>query len=204
MANLSSFTRENLKVVTQYVWEVFSWMIMPATFGYLAYLSIYRDNAQIGIIQISLAALALFPWLLKLIARYFSEFSVGPKGVSGKVRQGTTDKSNIDPSSQALAPTNGDKFQILLLQAKRVLHTLWKFQVETFKDDDSKRWGFSVGPGAPDYLEFNLGVSELVKEGLAAVDHRGFVFLTNTGLDFCKQYKSEISTSPFFYEKFSS
>lgn len=203
MAKSPTFSWATPKVVGQYAWEGFSWLIIPVTFGYLAYLSIYKST-QIGIIQISLATLALLPWLLKLITRYLSEFSVGPKGVSGKIRQSVTNKYEIDKASQDVTPTSDNRFQSLLLQTKKVLHTLWKFQVDTFGDDDSKRWGFTVGPGTPDYLEFSLGVSELLKEGIATVDARGFVFLTNTGLEFCKQYNPEISASPFFYEKFSN
>lgn len=195
------------------LWEAICWLIAPCVFSYLAFLSIHRKE-QITVMQVALASLALLPWLLRLLSRYLSEFNIGPAGVSGKTREGVVNRDEIEKkvlvtaiNTQRLIPATlpkDDKFDPLLPQTKKILRTLWKFQVEQFGVDDIRRWGFGVGTGAPDYLSFCLGLQELLKDNFVAIDSRGLVFLSNEGLQFCKDHSSEISLYPHFYDKFGS
>lgn len=196
------------------LWEAFCWIIAPCVFGYLAYLSINKKE-EVSLMGVVLASLALLPWLLKLLSRYLSEFNVGPSGVSGKTREGVINKDEIEKKPTLVTaintkpdapttPPREDKFELLLPQTKKVLRTLWKFQVEHFGPDDARRWGFGVGTGAPDYQDFSLGLLELLKSKFVAVDARGLVFLSNEGVQFCKEYSPEISAYPIFYDKFGS
>jgi hypothetical protein len=191
------------------LWEVICWLIIPIAFGYLCYVSITK-KFEISVLQICLAAIALSPWMLRLLASYLSEFNIGLKGVSGKTKTAVRNKDEIEPAApihlanQQPAAVVESEFAELLPQAKKVLRTLWKYQVECFGPDDVRRWGFAVGTGAPDYHEFSLGITQLLMQHLVSLDARGFVFLTEAGVDFCKQHNQEISTYPFYYSHFSN
>jgi len=196
------------------LWEAICWIIAPCAFGYLAYLSIHKKD-EVSLMGVTLVLLALLPFLLKLLSRYLSEFNVGPSGVSGKTREGVINKDEIEKKPTIVTAINTkpdtstaalkeDKFDLLLPQTKKVLRTLWKFQVEQFGPDDARRWGFGVGTGASDYLDFSLGLLELLKSRFVALDARGLVFLSNEGVQFCKEYSPEISAYPIFYDKFGS
>ena len=138
------------------LWEIVCWLIVPAVFGYLCYASITKKS-EISVLQIALAAIALSPWMLRLLSRYLSEFNIGLKGVSGKTKEAVKnkdeidDKAAIDLANERAPEIVETEFGKLLPQAKKVLRTLWKYQVEHFGPDDIRRWGFVVGTGAPDY-----------------------------------------------------
>ena len=87
--------------------------------------------------------------------------------------------------------------------ARKVITTLWKFQIENFKEDTVKRWAFGVHPAAPDYQEFNQGVHELRYEGLVLLDPRGMVALSDKGLGFCQANKSELENNSDYWNQFS-
>src|SRR5207253_4108965 len=185
------------------------WFIIPVVFGYLCYASATK-KLEVSVLQICLAAIALSPWILRLLSFYLSEFDIGLKGVSGKTRKAVRNKDEIDDTKPILlanaqaAPPVESEFAQLLPQAKKVLRTLWKYQVEQFGPDDIRRWGFAVGTGAPDHPEFSLGITQLLLQHLVALDGRGFVFLTEAGIDFCKQHNKEINAYPFFYSLFNN
>lgn len=193
-----------IRAILRALWEGICWLIIPVVFGYLCYSSITK-TFEISVLQICLAAIALSPWMLRLLARYLSEFNIGPKGVSGKTREAVKNRDEIDAAApitlanEKQAAMVESEFAKLLPQTKKVLGTLWKYQVEHFGPDDIRRWGFAVGTGAPDYPEFSLGVAQLLEKRLVSVDGRGFVFLTETGVDFCKQNNREIANYPFNY-----
>src|SRR5438067_1757864 len=75
-----------VRSLSRALWEVVCWFIVPVVFGYLCYASITK-RFEISVLQICLAAIALSPWVLRLLARYLSEFDIGLKGVSGKTCQ---------------------------------------------------------------------------------------------------------------------
>lgn len=188
------------------LWEAFCWIIIPLIFGYLCYASIKREF-ELSWLQICVAGIAVSPWILKLLARYFSEFNIGPKGLSAKTKQAVINKDEIKPPIIWMAnavPPPQSEFAKLPPQQKKVLRTLWKYQVEHFGPEDIRRWGFAVGAAAPDYAEFRDGMFQLDDKKLIAMDKRGFVFLTNEGIEFCTKNNQEISCYPFFYSDFSN
>lgn len=194
-------------IIARAIWEIFCWLIVPIVFGYFCFLSITK-KFDVSKLQIFLAAIALSPWMLKLLARYMSEFNIGLKGVSGKTREGVRNKDELEGRKliefvNEKAPKTESEFGKLLPQTKKVLRTLWKYQVEQFGPDDIRRWGFAVSAAAPDYNDFGLGVLELLRQQLAATDSRGLVFLTNAGVDFCKKHNAEIVSYPDNYSHFS-
>lgn len=193
--------------------EWFCWLIIAVPFAGLEYLSLAKGMV-ISTTQIVLAILAVSPWILRLLARYFSEFKVGPTGLSGKTREGVINRDEIDtggtgtaralpPRAAETAPPADSAFDSLIPQAKKVLRTLWKFQVEHFGADDVRRWGFAVGTSAPDYYQFSLGVLILAGKHLVNTDSRGFIFLTDEGISFCKTHSAAISAYPEYYSKFA-
>lgn len=185
-------------------WELFCWSIIPLVFGYLCYISI-SNQFEISWLHICLAGIAVSPWILRILARYFSEFNIGPKGFSGKIRETVKNKDEIEPIVfMANEQKQESEFSKLGPEAKKVLRTLWKYQVECFGPDDIRRWGFAVGHAAPDYAEFRVGMFQLDDKGFTAMDKRGFIFLTNNGVSFCKANNQEIANHPFFYSNFSN
>lgn len=206
--DVACWLRCAIRSICHFCLEAFCWLIIPAGFGLMLYLS-YRMGHDATWMQFFLAVLALSPWLLRIFARYLEEFNISPSGVSGKVRQsvinraelvspGPTSAVNEVPRAQGPA----DKFLALTPPAKKVLGTLWKYQVELFGDKDIRRWGFVVGPNSPDFHPFNLGALELMQQQLALFGPNGFLFLTNQGIEFCSQWNSSVVAQKELYSNF--
>ncbi len=102
------------------------------------------------------------------------------------------------------APADPPAFAALRSQTRKVLKTLWLFQQKQFPNDTTKRWGFGVALGSPDYMAYSTGLLEAIKNGLAAVDARGFCFLSDAGIAYCQQRHADISAEPEFYGAFSN
>ena len=183
--------------------------MVPLVFGWLCYASVTK-KFEITIFQATLAGIALLPWFLKLFSKYLSEFEVGARGISAKIKETVRNKDEvekieIEPIAKDKIPENVlSSFEQYMPEAKKILRTLWKQQVEHFGAEDLRRWGFSVGKGAPDYSEFILGITQLLMDHLIVFQDGDFVFLTNKGIDFCKEFNREISTYPSYYSSFSS
>src|SRR2546430_11776817 len=90
-----STTQRIVRHIGRGIWEVICWLIVPAVFGYLCYASITK-KFEISVLQVSLAAIALSPWMLRLLSLYLSEFDIGLKGVSGKTKEAVKNKDEID------------------------------------------------------------------------------------------------------------
>jgi hypothetical protein len=86
--------------------------------------------------------------------------------------------------------------------ARKVLRTLWKFQVLQFGDDYSRRWAFGVHPSSLDYPQFHSGYRELNFDGLIRMGSAGMVFLTNEGVDFCKANSEPLLSSADVWDNF--
>lgn len=189
------------------IWEVICWMIIPLVFGFLCYGSITK-KIDLSIPQICLAAVALSPWFLRLFARYLSEFNISLKGVSGKLKEGVRNKDEIDKpvyvGNEKHPLVSESEFTRFLAYTKKVLRTLWKYQVELFGPDDIRRWGFKADIRSQDYMAFSIGVGELLKRNLVAVDAHGLVFLTTEGIEFCKKENKEIVRYPELYSYFTA
>lgn len=196
--------------VYRFIIEAFCWLIIPGVFGALLIYSYYIGK-DVSWMQFILATVGVSPWLLRIFTVYLSEFSFGPSGVSGKTKQAVANKDEIDNPqlSSTIKETRApqveeNKFSDLLPQSKKVLRTLWKYQVEHFGPKDIRRWGFSVGTNALDYSSFSLGILELIKIHLISIDSRGFIFLTNKGIAFCQNENAHISSYPDYYSHFAN
>src|SRR5438477_1233639 len=84
--------------ISRAIWEIICWLIIPFAFGYLCYASLTK-KFEISVLQICLAAIALSPWMLRLLAFYLTEFNIGLKGVSGKTRSAVKNKDEIEPTA---------------------------------------------------------------------------------------------------------
>ncbi|MGC3990189.1 MAG: hypothetical protein QM796_11005 [Chthoniobacteraceae bacterium] len=106
--------------------------------------------------------------------------------------------------ANAQAALGMQDFAALQAQTRKVIKTLWTFQKKQFPNDLSKRWGFGIGIGAPDYMEFSTGLLEAIKYGLAVVGPRGLCFLSEVGVAYCEQHNEAIEAEPEFYRSFSN
>lgn len=71
------------------------------------------------------------------------------------------------------------------LGAKRILATLKRYQKEHCADDRTKRWTFSILPGASNYPDFVKGLGELLENGLVVVSPaNNHVMLSDNGLTY--------------------
>jgi hypothetical protein len=101
------------------------------------------------------------------------------------------------------SPMPDSSFTKLSPDARRVLKTLWSFQVSIFGEDDERRWGFRTAPAAPSYPSFWLGATELVRLKYALAE-KYMVYLTNEGIEFCRQHRDSLEQEPLYYKKFSA
>ncbi|MGB7746582.1 MAG: hypothetical protein WBN75_04765 [Verrucomicrobiia bacterium] len=188
-------------------------------------MSIY-EQTQINFTQIILVGLTLSPWILRMMARHLSEFSIGPKGVSGKMKEGVitvktkdeaTDKKTVsfvneqapvalanDRAGTKIEAQEKSAFQSLQPESKKILRTLWNYQCANFPGNDNERWGFSMVTNSPAFMPFSLALLELLKLGWVFIGNNGMVFLSNDGLDFCRNNSDEVSAYPSFYSKFGN
>ncbi len=113
-------------------------------------------------------------------------------------------KAAPDAAAPEVAQTGSPSFADLSPQTRKVLKTLWMFQQKQFPNDTTKRWGFGVSLGAPDYLYYSTGVREALKYRLVAIDPRGFAFLTDAGIAYCQQHDAALAAEPEFYGTFSN
>jgi len=74
----------------------------------------------------------------------------------------------------------------LALEEKKVIRTLWKEQKRYIAEGRAEYWGFAVRSGSPDFGEFVRGFSSLAQRGLVMQWPWGIIFLTQTGIEYCK------------------
>lgn len=138
---------------------------------------------------IVLLGIAFLPILLPLLAFYVEE--IGKDGFKlkrwneGPVPESFSYASQPVPSPSPIQPTQRT-LETYSRPARKVLRTLWTFQRQHFNNDFSRRWAFGIHPQAQDYLEYHTGITELHVAGLVENDRRGMVFLTDAGIDFCR------------------
>jgi hypothetical protein len=113
-----------------------------------------------------------------------------------------TEIQKIVEVTTTTTPTSKRPYNELSLHARRVLKSLWYFQRDNFGEDDPRRWGFAVGRQAPAYFTFSTGAKELEWEKYVVLDPRGFVYLTNDGIEFCKQNRAPLDNEPLYYKDF--
>jgi hypothetical protein len=134
---------------------------------------------------LSLLALAALPWL----TLFFKKFKIPGIGEAETQErsQGTTQKPlppPVEVQQQPAQPPSPSQ------DAKKVLATLWRYQRQSFGNDTTKRWTFTVHPLARDYPRFLSGLSEAVNRGWVAVSPETHqCMLTNDGLAYIEATK---------------
>jgi hypothetical protein len=71
-------------------------------------------------------------------------------------------------------------------EEKKVLRTLWREQNRFIAEGRKEYWGFVIGPNASDYGDFVRGFSSLAQRRLLTQGAKGIVFLTKSGIEYCK------------------
>jgi hypothetical protein len=159
------------------------------------------DGYGIGLILI-----AFLPALLPVISTYFKTIKIGKDGIEATTiadNEGRTsfELKGREEVSNSITPTQGT-FPYSI-DSRRVLATLWHFQKELFGENSNRRWGFGVGIGATDYGDFSAGVAPLRDATLIHVDHRGLCYLTNEGVDFCREHRVILDADCPYYSRFT-
>jgi len=81
---------------------------------------------------------------------------------------------------------------------KKILRTLWHYQKQHFGADSDKRWGFTIRGEGPEAKDFDFGVFTLLQQNAIIQDEQGMVFLTESGIEFCKQNPSFVEPGDIF------
>ncbi len=141
------------------------------------------DNVTILLIVL----IFLIPYIPLIKKVKFGEFEA-------ELEQGTS--TPLPPITQNIE--SRDKFTIM---EKKILSTLYKYQIQSFGNDKSKRFTFIITPffkiEYPDYL---AGVSSLLKRGFISVSpENNHCSLTNEGLDYIEKNKSKIYDEKLAY-----
>ncbi len=180
---------------------MFCHLVLPAAFVTAAYLFRLHPTLLTSQVVVLLSVGAL-PFILPLLSYYVK--GIGKDGVMmNNVFDGSVSappEPTVDEIREEKA--KGKSFNDFSKPARKVLRTLWKFQHEQFKDDFRQRWAFGIHPLALDYPQFHSAIIELRFEGLILNDLRGMVFLSNSGVDFCKTNKDAIETAGDIWDRF--
>jgi hypothetical protein len=158
----------------------------------------------------ALLSAAGLPTWLPALARYVKALKKTEKGWELELKEdvlglpATNIEKIVEIEAQLVPPPQQKRtYAQLSLHARRVLKSLWHFQLQTFGQQDPRRWGFGVGKAAPDFTTFSLGSKELEWEKYVYVDPRSMVYLTNEGLEFCRQNQQALDAEPLYYHQFS-
>lgn len=152
-------------------------------------------------------ALGVIPWL----PLFFKKIDL-PGGFSAEAKDRKQGKSEplppVETSNQesTLAlPGFDQKNDVneslhLTKHAKKVLATLWRYQRQSFGNDNSKRWTFLIYPGSVEYFQFLTGVAELGWLGYVSINpENNQVALTNEGLSYSSK-DEEIQHYPEYFK----
>ena len=153
-----------------------------------------------------LLAIAALPILLPLLAKYLKWFKAGKEGIEGEFRQGI---SRPEAASAAFAGPMQfmpqiTSYELFSVWARKILKALWAYQIQYFGEDSRERWGFTVKQHSPDSFAFHIGIGELLYHQYVYADARGLYFLTDAGLDFCRQNRDAIEAERHYYQNFGS
>lgn len=175
---------------------VLSHIAVPVAFAYLAYLEI-AQKLNVRWETIGCFVLATLPFILILLTRYIKRFNLGGNSFESADQSSATKEfvENLEASDEEQKEIDFPKpdkteikFSDMSKEARRVLRTLWHFQMKLFTlDSNEKRFGFVIGPHAPDYFIFNKGAWELLARRFIVRDEKGMVFLSDKGIEFVKR-----------------
>jgi hypothetical protein len=129
-----------------------------------------------------LLVIATLPWLT-LFFKKFKIPGIGEAETRERI-QGTTQKP-IPPSPGAQVVTTTRKISP---NTKKVLATLYRYQRQSFGNDNTKRWTFMIYPNASEFPRYLAGVSEAVNLGWVTVSPETHQYmLTNEGLAYIEK-----------------
>lgn len=160
------------------------------------------DGYGIGLILI-----AFLPALLPIVSKYFKTFKIGKDGIEATTIADNEGRQAFELERRVLAFNSAEPSSGVFpygIESRRILATLWHYQLELFGEDSLRRWGFGVGLGAPDYSDFRAGAAPLLEAGLIYVDRRGICYLTNEGMTFCREQRDILQADGPFYRQFAS
>lgn len=130
------------------------------------------------------------PWL----TLFFKKIEI-PGGWSAEVhdRSQSATSNPLPPtvtSANLTVPISGD--------GNKILSTLWRYQLQHFGGDMTKRWTFAIHPSATQYPDFVSGLGDLLKRGLVVVNPvNNQVLLTNEGITFVQSHP-ELAQADFY------
>lgn len=182
-----------------------SHLIVPGIFGYLAYLELF------SVVTVRWKTIVIFcllssPFLLLLASRYIKKVKWGDKELEIQSTSSTkhyVDELGMKINPPALAVTKPTTLNLLSYSAvsatgKKILRTLWHYQKQKFGADSDKRWGFTIRGQGPEAKDFEFGVFTLLQQNAIIQDQQGMVFLTESGIEFCKQNPSFVESGDIF------
>jgi hypothetical protein len=138
---------------------------------------ILLDQATLGLL-----VLAALPWLT-LFFKKFKIPGIGEAETQERV-QGTTQKPLPPPPGAQVVTTT----MVISPNTKKVLATLWRYQRQSFGNDNTKRWTFMIYPNASEFPRYLAGVSEAVNLGWVTVSPETHqCMLTNEGLAYIEK-----------------
>lgn len=175
---------------------VTSHFAVPAIFAFLAYLEVY-SSFEVRWETVAIFTLISSPFLLILLSLYVKKVKWGNKELETQSTSSTKDYVKEIEGTPTTAPTNPQfRSELTLISynavsdsGKKILRTLWHFQKQHFGIDSDKRWGFTIGSGS-EYRDFEFGAFTLMQQNAVVKDQRGMVFLTDSGLEFCKKHRN--------------
>jgi hypothetical protein len=155
---------------------------------------------------LGLLILTFLPVVLKTITTYFESFKIGKDGVEAKAFADKHGKTAAELEERILAynsnepPVSPFPFHG---ESRAILATLWHYQKRTFGEDSLQRWGFGIGLGALDFRAFQNGLIPLITANYVHQDQRGISYLTNEGVQFCKEQTAILDADGPHYTQFA-
>mgnify|MGYP006449647741 FL=1 len=182
-----------------------SHFIVPGVFGYLAYLELF------SVVTVRWETIVIFcllssPFLMLLASRYIKKVKWGDKELEIQSTSSTkqyVDELEMEIETPAPAVTKPSTLNLLSYNAvskpgKKILRTLWHYQKQHFGADSDKRWGFTIRGEGPEAKDFDFGVFTLLQQDAIIQDEQGMVFLTESGIEFCKNNPSFVESGDIF------
>lgn len=186
-------------------------LIVPLVFLSVAFLH-YRDRTFLRWELVAILVLACLPFILPLL-RIYRVKSLGKDGIGfdgdvGPQPAGPGEQELFTSDLKLATKTDGGapekkKLGDFSRFGRKVLRTLWKYQRTQFGDDYSKRWGFGISPLADDFRIFEAGCEELRRDGLIQ-DRGNLVYLTDSGIVFCREFNLGLEGGGDTWDKFGS
>lgn len=193
-----------------------AWMVnlshfaVPGIFGYLAYLELCA-SVTVRWETITIFCLVASPFLMLLASRYVKKVKWGDKELETHSTSSTKEyveslEKKTDPSQ---APVTGPTtlnlmtYNAVSKTGKKILRTLWHYQKQHFGADSDKRWGFTIQGQGVEAKDFEFGAFTLLQQNAIIQDQQGMVFLTDSGIEFCKKQTSFVESGDI-YAKFDN